>query len=99
MSAPFDSILQGGTWFDGTGAPGVVRDVGIRDGDADAVRAGRDGEFEGPARGRTGGRERGLHVGPRDLRHDLRVGCGALRDEDRAVVALPHGGGASRKSR
>jgi len=28
----FDTILRNGLYFDGTGAPGVVRDVGIRDG-------------------------------------------------------------------
>lgn len=29
---PFDVVIRGGLWFDGTGAPGVVRDLGIRDG-------------------------------------------------------------------
>ncbi len=28
----FDVIVRGGLWFDGTGAPGVVRNLGIRDG-------------------------------------------------------------------
>ncbi|MBH0118905.1 amidohydrolase family protein [Rhodococcus sp. HM1] len=32
MSEPFDVIVRGGLWFDGTGAPGVVRDLGIRGG-------------------------------------------------------------------
>lgn len=29
---PFDVVIRRGRWFDGTGAPGVVRDLGIRDG-------------------------------------------------------------------
>ncbi|UYP18580.1 amidohydrolase family protein [Rhodococcus sp. Z13] len=28
----FDVVVRGGLWFDGTGAPGVVRNLGIRDG-------------------------------------------------------------------
>jgi N-acyl-D-aspartate/D-glutamate deacylase len=32
MQSPFDVVIRGGTWFDGTGAPGVVRDLGIRGG-------------------------------------------------------------------
>ncbi|WP_138997218.1 N-acyl-D-amino-acid deacylase family protein [Rhodococcus zopfii] len=32
MSETFDLIVRGGLWFDGTGAPGVVRDLGIRGG-------------------------------------------------------------------
>lgn len=28
----YDTVIRGGTWFDGTGAPGRVRDIGIRDG-------------------------------------------------------------------
>ncbi|PYE13076.1 N-acyl-D-aspartate/D-glutamate deacylase [Williamsia limnetica] len=28
----FDMVVRGGTWFDGTGAPGLRRDLGIRDG-------------------------------------------------------------------
>ncbi|MCC3315384.1 N-acyl-D-amino-acid deacylase family protein [Nocardia africana] len=35
----YDSIIKGGTWFDGTGAPSAVRDVGIRDGRVAAVSA------------------------------------------------------------
>lgn len=35
----FDTVLQGGTFFDGTGAPAVVRDVGLRDGRVAAVSA------------------------------------------------------------
>ncbi|WP_227983869.1 N-acyl-D-amino-acid deacylase family protein [Nocardia spumae] len=35
----YDSIIRGGTWFDGTGAPSAVRDVGIRDGRVAAVSA------------------------------------------------------------
>ncbi|PXW35094.1 UNVERIFIED_CONTAM: N-acyl-D-aspartate/D-glutamate deacylase [Williamsia faeni] len=29
---PYDVVVRGGTWFDGTGAPGLTRDLGIRDG-------------------------------------------------------------------
>lgn len=28
----YDTIIRGGRWFDGTGAPSAVRDIGIRDG-------------------------------------------------------------------
>jgi N-acyl-D-aspartate/D-glutamate deacylase len=35
----FDSIVRGGLWFDGTGAPAAVRDVGVRDGVVVAVSA------------------------------------------------------------
>ena len=34
---PFDTILRGGRYFDGTGAPSAVRHVGIRDGRIAAV--------------------------------------------------------------
>ncbi|MCX6398587.1 MAG: amidohydrolase family protein [Propionibacteriales bacterium] len=37
LDSGFDTILRGGTYFDGTGAPGVVRDVGIRAGRIAAV--------------------------------------------------------------
>ncbi|MGX9672698.1 N-acyl-D-amino-acid deacylase family protein [Mycobacterium sp. HM-7] len=33
----FDTIIQGGRWFDGTGAPSAVRDIGIRDGHVVAI--------------------------------------------------------------
>ncbi|AHH16239.1 putative amidohydrolase [Nocardia nova SH22a] len=33
----YDSIIKGGTWFDGTGASPAVRDVGFRDGRVAAV--------------------------------------------------------------
>jgi N-acyl-D-aspartate/D-glutamate deacylase len=36
---PFDTILRTGRYFDGTGAPAAVRDVGIRDGRIAAVSA------------------------------------------------------------
>ncbi len=36
----FDTILRGGLYFDGTGAEGVVADVGVRDGRIAAVGAG-----------------------------------------------------------
>jgi N-acyl-D-aspartate/D-glutamate deacylase len=35
----FDLIIRGGRWFDGTGAPSAVRDVGIREGHVAAVSA------------------------------------------------------------
>ena len=58
MAAPaadhaYDLVLRGGTVFDGSGAPGVVADVGVRDGRIAAV--GRDlaaGAEEIDARGR-----------------------------------------------
>src|ERR1700744_196716 len=28
----FDTVIRGGRWFDGTGAPSAVRNIGIRDG-------------------------------------------------------------------
>lgn len=31
-SSDFDVVVRGGLWFDGTGAPGVVRNLGIRNG-------------------------------------------------------------------
>ena len=33
----FDTIIRGGRWFDGTGAPSAVRNIGIRDGRIAAV--------------------------------------------------------------
>ncbi len=30
--SPYDVVIRRGRWFDGSGAPGVVRDLGIRDG-------------------------------------------------------------------
>ena len=35
--AAYDLVIRGGRWFDGTGAPGVRRDLGIRDGVVVAV--------------------------------------------------------------
>ena len=32
-----DLVINGGTYFDGTGAPGVVANVGVRDGRVAAV--------------------------------------------------------------
>ena len=37
MAVPYDTILQNGLHFDGTGAPGVIRRLGIRDGRVVAV--------------------------------------------------------------
>ena len=33
----YDTIIRNGRWFDGTGAPSAVRDLGIRDGHVVAV--------------------------------------------------------------
>ncbi|MEV7398293.1 amidohydrolase family protein [Aeromicrobium sp. NPDC092404] len=38
--AHLDVVITGGTYFDGAGAPGVVADVGIRDGRVEVVAAG-----------------------------------------------------------
>ena len=35
----FDTIIKGGRWFDGTGAPSAIRNLGIRDGHVVAVTA------------------------------------------------------------
>jgi N-acyl-D-aspartate/D-glutamate deacylase len=37
VSSSFDVIVRSGRWFDGTGAPSAVRDLGIRDGRVVAV--------------------------------------------------------------
>lgn len=34
---PYDTVIAGGRWFDGTGAPSAVRHLGIRDGQVVAV--------------------------------------------------------------
>jgi N-acyl-D-aspartate/D-glutamate deacylase len=36
---PLDMVVRGGTWFDGTGAPGLRRNVGIRDGRVQMISA------------------------------------------------------------
>ena len=36
----FDTIIRNGRWFDGTGAPSAVRDIGIADGRVTAVAVG-----------------------------------------------------------
>lgn len=33
----FDAIVKNGTWFDGTGTPAAVRNLGIKDGRVAAV--------------------------------------------------------------
>jgi N-acyl-D-aspartate/D-glutamate deacylase len=38
----FDTVIRNGRWFDGTGGPSAVRDIGIRDGRVAAVAAGLD---------------------------------------------------------
>ncbi|BBY35175.1 N-acyl-D-amino-acid deacylase family protein [Mycolicibacter minnesotensis] len=35
----FDTVIRGGRWFDGTGAPSLIRDIGIRDGHVAAISA------------------------------------------------------------
>ena len=35
----FDTVIRGGRWFDGTGAPSAIRNIGIRDGHVAAVTA------------------------------------------------------------
>jgi N-acyl-D-aspartate/D-glutamate deacylase len=35
----FDTIISGGRWFDGTGAPSAIRNIGIRDGQVVAISA------------------------------------------------------------
>lgn len=35
----YDTIIRGGRWFDGTGAPSAVRSIGIRDGHVVAIAA------------------------------------------------------------
>jgi N-acyl-D-aspartate/D-glutamate deacylase len=39
MDAPYDVVISGGRWFDGTGAPSAVRHLGVRDGQVVAVSA------------------------------------------------------------
>ncbi|WP_447041548.1 N-acyl-D-amino-acid deacylase family protein [Streptomyces sp. DSM 118878] len=39
MPKPFDVVVHGGRWFDGTGAASAVRNLGIRDGVVTAVSA------------------------------------------------------------
>jgi len=34
---PYDTIIRNGRWFDGTGAPSAVRNIGIRDGHIVAI--------------------------------------------------------------
>ncbi|MGV0748004.1 N-acyl-D-amino-acid deacylase family protein [Mycolicibacter heraklionensis] len=35
----FDTVIRGGRWFDGTGAPSAIRNIGIRDGHIAAISA------------------------------------------------------------
>ncbi len=35
----FDIVIRGGRWFDGTGAPSAIRNIGIRDGHVAAISA------------------------------------------------------------
>ncbi|MGB3332045.1 MAG: amidohydrolase family protein [Mycobacterium sp.] len=35
----FDTVIRGGRWFDGTGAPSAIRNIGIRDGHIVAISA------------------------------------------------------------
>lgn len=56
MPKPFDVVVRGGRWFDGTGAASAVRDLGIEDGVVTAVSArplhAREGGRTIDARGR-----------------------------------------------
>jgi N-acyl-D-aspartate/D-glutamate deacylase len=36
-AVPYDTIIRNGRWFDGTGAPSAIRNIGIRDGHIAAV--------------------------------------------------------------
>ncbi|MEU0541829.1 hypothetical protein [Nocardia sp. NPDC005978] len=38
----YDILIKGGRWFDGTGAPSAVRDIGIRDGRVADIGSGLD---------------------------------------------------------
>ncbi|GFG75928.1 N-acyl-D-amino-acid deacylase family protein [Mycobacterium botniense] len=40
----YDAIIRNGRWFDGTGAPSAIRDIGIRDGRVVAISPHRLGE-------------------------------------------------------
>ncbi|MBV6754904.1 N-acyl-D-amino-acid deacylase family protein [Rhodococcus opacus] len=40
MAEDFDLIVSGGLWFDGSGDPGLIRDLGIRDGVVETVSEG-----------------------------------------------------------
>ena len=35
----YDTVILNGRWFDGTGAPSAIRDIGIRDGHIAAISA------------------------------------------------------------
>jgi len=35
----FDTVIRNGRWFDGTGAPSAIRNIGIRDGHVAALSA------------------------------------------------------------
>jgi N-acyl-D-aspartate/D-glutamate deacylase len=37
--SPYDVVISGARWFDGTGAPSAIRDLGIRDGHVAAISA------------------------------------------------------------
>ena len=39
MGVSYDTIIRNGRWFDGTGAPSAVRNVGVRDGHVVAISA------------------------------------------------------------
>ncbi|OBF01068.1 amidohydrolase family protein [Mycobacterium sp. 852002-10029_SCH5224772] len=38
----YDTVITNGRWFDGTGGPSAVRDIGVRDGRVVAIAAGLD---------------------------------------------------------
>jgi N-acyl-D-aspartate/D-glutamate deacylase len=37
---PYDTVITNGRWFDGTGAPSALRNIGVHDGRATTVAAG-----------------------------------------------------------
>ena len=51
----FDTVILNGRWFDGTGGPSAVRNIGIRDGRVAAVTAEPSTEPRGHRRDRASG--------------------------------------------
>lgn len=44
----YDTIIRNGRWFDGTGAPSAVRNLGIRDGHVASITPGEIDEADCP---------------------------------------------------
>ena len=54
----FDTIIRNGRWFDGTGAPSAIRNIGIRNGHVVAITPDPLDETDcaaGDRRGQAGG--------------------------------------------